>query len=240
MKPSGIVRHLPGPMKLIRSFHRFLGLALFIFVLVAAFSGVMRANAMLLYWKERPAKTEMASLTHPAMGIGQVLNAARDYFPKGTGIKRIELKFLLGNEVYLAESDSQEKRRLLFNAQTGAVMSPLSMDLAAKLGRAYVKDDAKVGMIERLAFYKARKAKTARPVFHIQFKDAAKTEVFIDEESGDVITVLDNGRRFGMWMIKLHEWDFAGISHLSLTFTGCGIIVLSLTGLSLGLRFKRR
>jgi uncharacterized iron-regulated membrane protein len=67
----------------------------------------------------------------------------------------------------------------------------------------------------------------------IRFDDQRKTEVFVDQETGEVLSVLDNGKRFGLWVSKLHELDFLGMSRAALTILGLAIIFLSVAGLFL-------
>ena len=224
-------------MKL-RNFHRTLGLCVFIFLLNSAITGLLRANAKWWYWKDRPAKAETVSLLPPAVSVEEVFNIYGAKFPRSQ-LCRIEFKSLLGKPVYLLETNDSLGKYILMDADSGKILSPINLDLAIDVARLFVSENDKVALSESLPSFKGRKTNEARPVFRILFKDASETEVLVDQETAQPIVVLDRGRRLGLWIVKLHELDFAGISRWALTLSGAAIVILSLTGFVLGLKTKK-
>jgi len=222
----------------LRNFHRILGLCLFIFLLNSAVTGLLRANAKWWYWKDRPAKSEVMFLAAPAVGLEEIFKIYGNRFSQGR-IHRVEFKLLLGKPVYLLETDDPQKKYVLIDANSGKIVSPIDLDLAIEIARLFVGQNDKVVLSESLPSFKARKTNEARPVFRILFDDPLKTEVFVDQETAQPVMVLDRGRRFGMWIVKLHELDFAGMSRLGLTLLGIAVSILSLTGLALGLKTRK-
>jgi hypothetical protein len=227
----------------LRKFHRFLGLVLFLLIFNSALTGILRANAKWWYWKDKPSYLSATALQVPGIGIERLFEITRSYFQKETPISRVELKQLLGKPVYLIEGQGKEKKFILIHANSGEVLSPIDAESATQIARQFVPEQTPLVVAEPIESYKARKATTARPAYRILFGDKAKTEVVLDRENGDVLALLDRGRRFGLWIVKLHELDFAGMSRNALTVFGLGIITLSLTGLSLAnplIGFKKK
>lgn len=222
------------------SFHRILGLILFVLILNAAFTGLLRANAQWWYWKKKPSMEAVVSLSRPAVSLEQVFKTCETYFPSGAKICRVELKSLSGKQVYVVEVDRQGKRYLLVDADSGEVISPLNCEFATRIARSLVHDNNSVVLAESLPAFRTRKMSQPRPVFRILFNDALKTEVIVDRDTGEPLMILDRGRRFGLWVVKLHDLDFIGMSRVALTLLGISIVSLSFTGLLLSLRSRKR
>ncbi|MBI3316485.1 MAG: PepSY domain-containing protein, partial [Candidatus Omnitrophica bacterium] len=188
-------------MKL-RNFHRLLGLFLFLFILNASLSGVFRANAKWWYWKDRPAKKEAAFLAPPTVDFEEAFKIYQSRFPEGQ-ILQIELKSLLGKPVYLFQTDRPQAKYVLMSAASGEILSPIGLELAIQIARSFVNKSDALALSENLPSFKARKANEPRPVFRIVFRDTLKTEIFVDQETAQPILILDRGRRFGLWIVKL-------------------------------------
>jgi len=224
-----------------RKLHRWVGLVTAVWILNAAFTGVMRANATTIYWKNRPSTEKPLFLSVPAVDVAElyaILGQVTDELP--VKLKQLELTSLLGRMVYRVQMSSQQANvELLVDAGSGEVLSPLSEETALSIARTYVRENVQVKKTEFLEVYHARKSETHRPVYRFLFDDPEATEIFVDRDTGKVLTVLDRGRRFGLWMIKLHELDFAGWRQPGLTILGVATIFISITGLTL-LPFWRR
>lgn len=221
-------------MKL-RRLHRVLGLALFLLIGSSAATGLLRANARWWYWKDRSPRQEGASLSSPVIGVERLFSLS-----KGTPIRRVELKPLAGKVVYLVERQDSGRSYLMVDASSGEVLSPLSTETAVEIARAFVGLREPVVRTEAVPSYALRKGNGPRPAIRVLFGDALRTEVFVDQETGAVLALLDRGRRFGLWVAKLHELDFFNGSRPALTLLGLGITFLAMTGLTLGLRGKGR
>ena len=124
------------------------------------------------------------------------------------------------------------------DAASGEILSPIQLDSAVKIARSFVDEKEEIALTEGLPSFKARRTGEARPVFRILFKDAVKTEIFVDQDTGETLLVLDQGRRLAIGVNRLHELDFAGLSRLLLSVLGTAIVVLSCTGFFLSLPKK--
>ena len=220
-----------------RSLHKLLGLTAFIFLINASVTGVLRANAKGLYWKDRPPQKDNAVLASPAFGLDQVFKYYQEHFP-GNSIKKVQLKTFLGKTVYQLETSQPDQKYLLLDAQSGSLISPVSEQTASQVAR-LVAGDAELKLTESVEAYKARKSSEPRPAFHFVFKDDVGTEIYVDQATGETLQVLDKGRRFALWVNRLHELDFADQGRVWLTVIGFLFIFLSFTGLSLALSFKK-
>ncbi len=220
----------------IRKFHRILGLILFLFLLNASITGMLRAHAKWLYWTDRPASSTSV-LTMPRVSVDQVFAMAKEKWGEEIKIKRIELKSILDKPVYVVEP-ATGKKKLLLDAETGSEFLPVSENQAHELASTYVAPGTKTISIEKLDGYKARRNSEPRPAWKISYADPAASEIFVDRETAEVLMVLDSGRRFSVWVNRLHELDFAGSSRWFLLALGLSICVISLTGLNLALPKK--
>lgn len=216
----------------LRSFHRMLGLWLFIFIINVAATGLLRANAKWWYWKDSPSSIQPIPLVAPKVTINEALEIYHRRFPEGE-IQLVQFKSVLDEMVYQVESKKGEKKRLLVSASSGKIISPVDESWAIKTAQGYVDKNNQVISVQNLSSFKARKNQEPRPAFMVRFDDQRKTEVFVDQETGEVLSVLNNGKRFGLWVSKLHELDFLGMSRVALTILGLAIIFLSVAGLFL-------
>lgn len=219
-------------MKL-RSFHRYWGLILSFFLLISAATGFLRANAKGWYWKDRQPKKEMTSLSLPPVGIEEVFRICREDSPGGK-IFGVQLKKILDKPVYLVETDRQSQKYTLLDAVSGEILSPLGAGEVLEIARLFGDGNAQSRLIERLPSFKAWKSSPPRPVLRILFDDRSRTEVFVDEQTGEALAVLDRGRRFGLWVVKFHELDFPGMGRPALSFLGVSLMILAASGLAIG------
>ena len=214
-------------------FHRILGLVLFFLIFNSALTGIFRANARGWYWKDKPSRLPEMSLETPGIGVERLFEISRSVLQNETQISRVELKRIGGIPVYLIEGQGKERKYLLIHAHSGEALSPIDEEFAIQIARQFVSEQTPLVAAKPLESYNARKAAGARPAYQIIFGDKPRTEVVLDRETGDVLELLDNGRRFGLWVVKFHDLDFAGMSRNALTIFGLGVIALSLTGLVL-------
>lgn len=223
-----------------RLFHKLLGLALFIFLVNSAVTGALRANAKALYWKERPAQKENKSLQLPAVSLEQVFNSFQAKYP-GAGIKNLQLKFLTGRPVYQIEAGMPDKKFVLMDAHSGEWISPVSTETALAVANAAAGwGTVEVLTVEKISDYKAWRSSPPRPVYGIIFRDPRHTEVYVDRETGESLFVLDDGKRLGRWIARLHELDFGNQGTLWITAVGILLTVLAFSGLRLALPVRRR
>ncbi len=217
----------------LRQFHLWCGVILSAGILLSAFTGTMRANATTLYWKSRPPRLEPVTLTRPAVEIAAVFDKLQSSGWQAGAVRQIELGAFLGRPVYRIESSNETDSLRMVDAGTGEMLSPLDLATARRAAALYVPEGTDIREENFLPDFLPRKAIRARPAYRFLFQDPAATEVFIDRDTGETLYVLDRGRRFGMWMIRLHELDFGGLHQPGLTFLGIGTILLTFSGLGM-------
>ncbi|HUR57145.1 MAG TPA: PepSY domain-containing protein [Opitutaceae bacterium] len=223
-------------MKL-RLFHRALGLTLLLFVLNVSATGMLRANAKWLYWKDRPPLHPPAALEAPQIPWADIFEIAKAQGGIEPAVRRAELRSFFGKTVYFAEL--QNKKKLLIDAATGETVL-IDAAKAEEIAADYMPPAAKPSSVERVEGYRARRISEPRPAWKIRYADDLQTEIYVDRESGEALSVMDRGRRFSVWVNRLHELDFLGASRWFLLALGLGLSGISLTGLALALPARKK
>ena len=149
----------------------------------------------------------------------------------------------VGDEAVLHAIDSDGNRRVLDGG------APLSTDaVLAAVGRVAGKaPSAQVLQTDYDAYYYRRHQQTANdrplPVLRVDLGDAAGTRVYVDPQTGRVLSRQDTSRRFYRWAFSaLHHWDFGWLyarplwDGWMLLWLGFG---LTLSATSLVLAYKR-
>lgn len=212
-------------------FHRSLGLILFLFIINAAVTGIFRVHARQWYWKDRLPHVLQPELAAPPVAPQGAIAAIKDRFPEMI-VTRMTLGTLAGQSVYLLEGRQGQRPKVLVDAVSGRVIEHIDDWMAVAIGAAYVAEAQKVLAVEPLAVFKMRKDATPRPAYRIAWDDPDRTEVFVDSQTGEVLNVLDRGRRFGLWVNRLHELNFGSLHRIAVTVLGGLIIVLCVTGVA--------
>jgi uncharacterized iron-regulated membrane protein len=221
----------------VRKFHRILGLVLFLFLLNVAITGVMRAHAKALYWTDRPS-SEKIELAAPKLDPEKAFEVFKNEFGKDAVINRFELRSFAGKSFYLVEGESAGKKKTLVDATTGEIASPVKEADVILAAKNYV-DEKTNFVVHQPSPFKYKRIGPAQLVWRVRFEDNLNTEIIIDPQTGDVLSVLDNGRRFAMWVARLHELDFLNAGKWFLLVLGAAILSLSFAGLFLSLPAKK-
>lgn len=181
--------------------HRWLGLALAAQIVLWMMSGVVMS-----WFAIEDVRGESAA----AMAAPIALRAT-SYFPPGGVIAEapdatgVELKAWLGRPVYVVTS---EKGRALFDADSGAKLSPIGQDLAKKAAEADFRGE---GELKRLTLTnnppKEFRGKT--PVWRAEFTDKNKTRLYISPETGQVLARRNRIWRLYdfFWMLHIMDYD---------------------------------
>lgn len=77
----------------------------------------------------------------------------------------------------------------------------------------------------------ARKAKEPKPTYKIAFKNSVNSEIYLDAETGDIVEDYDDNRAFGIWVMRLHEYDFFNSKKGITTIVTVIMMLLALSGL---------
>ncbi len=222
--------------KLLRRVHPRLGIILALFLLISASTGFLRANSS-WYWPPRYKEKKKPEASHhletPQISLEQMFKTITREVADGFQIDRIELKRDFGRLLYQVEGRGRTKAKMLIDASTGELLSPLRQDLAAEAAYQYVTSKPTIKSITRLEDYKAHKQREERPAYKVSFDDRYNTEIFLDADTGEILDDLDDRRRRGLFIVRLHEMDFWYLRRPTLSFIGIGLIFLSFSGLSL-------
>ncbi len=211
--------------------HRTLAIIVVPLLIVSTITGVFRANQK-WYWEDGYKKKK-----HPvAINIDKELvslNKIRQNIDSVSGKKNafaeINLKEEGGNNYYYLLSKSKQK--YLVDASTGFIISPLNTELAGLFASQYIKEPAKIKSCDLLMDYVPRKGKEAKPAYKVEFDNQIHSQVFIDYYSGEISEDIDDNRQFGIWMIRLHEYDFLDSKRSISTLVGVCIMLVALSGL---------
>lgn len=219
--------------------HLYIGVFLFPFLLISALTGFFRANHQ-WFWKADYKKikntTFQYTLDKPFISVDSVFEIAkRQYGEKGT-LAEIRLRKEIGKMFYDVRNTGNAP--LLIDATSGKVLSPISEDLAASLASQYVKPGLPIKKVSLDENYKTRKEKKTRSVYIVEFADELHTQILLDSNNGEIEEEIDDNLKFGMLMVKLHDYDFWNSKRIILSFAGIGLTVVGLTGFYIWLRKK--
>ena len=136
--------------------------------------------------------------------------ATTSYFPPGgvisqlEGATKVELTTLLGKPVYVVASD---KTSALFDADTGARLSPLS---SATARRVAVSDYAGVTEISsvRLLSIPPGEYKGPTPIWRVELADKNDTRLYISPQTGRVLARQNKYWRFYDFFWMFHIMDY--------------------------------
>lgn len=220
--------------------HRKLGLFILPFLIISAVTGFFRANHK-WYWKEDYKKVKnidyQYNIPKPVVSIDSVMSVINQV-NENLSIRKILLETEINRPFYIARLSSGNS--LLIDANTANILSPIDTNLAIQFASQYVKKGTSFKAITLLDKYLTRKSKQITPVYRIDYNDELNTQIFIDKSTGEIVEEIDDNLSFGMWMVKLHDYDFWTLKRILLSISGLGLFFLGITGLYLLLRKKRK
>lgn len=221
--------------------HLLIGLFFVPFLFISALTGFFRANHK-WFWKEDYKKiknfTFNFTVTPPSISLDSAFTLLGTSYGPEVEVMEIRLRREIGKLLY--DIRFRNHPPVLMDASTGAMLSPLTKDLAVVFSNQYVKPELKVANVYRDDRYVTRKEKKLRPVFVVSYADALNTQIYIDTNNGEIVEESDNNLKFGFWMVKLHDYDFSNTKRFTLSFVGLGLIVLSGTGIYLWITKKKK
>lgn len=181
--------------------HRWLGLLLAVQVVLWMSSGVI----MSWFPIERVRGETAAAIEAPVQ-----LNATRFFPPGGViaelqGVTDVRLRTWLGKPVYVVTGANG---RALFDADTGARMSPLPEALARKAAEADFRGEGDLGRMT-LMNNPPPEFRGKTPVWRAEFTDADKTRLYISPETGEVLARRNRIWRLYdfFWMLHIMDYD---------------------------------
>jgi hypothetical protein len=123
------------------------------------------------------------------------------------------------------------KEKYLVDAYSGSIVSPISMEMAPGFAKQYVKEKPEIKSCILLNDYMPRKAKDPKKVYKVEFNNPVHSTIYLDYNTGDIIEDIDDNRQFGLWIMRLHEFDFFNSRRLFTSIVGICVFLLALSGL---------
>lgn len=221
--------------------HRTIGIIVVPLILLSTATGVFRANQK-WYWEAGYKKKKQPSdfsIDKAFVSINSLTRKIDSISGKKNQYEKINVKQENKNVYYELLTASKEK--YLAEAYTGKIVSPLSSELASDFAVQYVKEKSPVKSCELLKEYVPRKSKEIKPAYRVEFDNSVHSEIYLDYYTGEIIEDIDDNRKFGMWIVRLHDYDFFDSKRLLTTVIGISIVLLSFSGLWIyRIRLKKR
>jgi hypothetical protein len=82
-----------------------------------------------------------------------------------------------------------------------------------------------------LAAYKPRKAKEAKPAYKVVFENSVHSEIYLDQMTGEILEEIDDNRKFGLFVMRLHDYDYFNSKREISSVAGISILLVALSGL---------
>jgi uncharacterized membrane protein YkoI len=177
-------------------------------LIMAIITGFFKANQK-LYWEDGyKKKKHEANFTvdEDLCPIKTITKNIDSISKQKNKFEEISLRRENGKLFY--KLSSVAKTKYLADAISGNIISPINENLAKEFAKQYVKDNKQITSCELIKNYKGRKAREAKPTYKISFKNSVHSEIYLDADTGDIIEDIDDNRTFGIWVMRLHEYDF--------------------------------
>lgn len=221
--------------------HRKIGLVFLPLLLLSAITGFFRANHA-WFWKKDYMKVKRnlypSAVATPPVSLARCFAIADSITGKKGSLQAVLYKTDGGLDLY--QITMKDHVPVVIDAVSGEVMSPVTAQRAVALARQYIQNDFPFRQCELLEGYVPRKQKAPRPVYRISYKDELNTEIYLDKYTGEIVEELDDNLRFGVWMVKLHDYDFWDNKRFHLSVVGAGTVLLGLSGLWLLVKRKKK
>ena len=198
--------------------------------IIAIITGFLKANQK-LYWEDGYKKKKQEALFMVKEDLYSIKTIIQNIDSISQQKNKFEEITLRSDNNKLYYKLSSKKAKYLVDAVSGGIVSPINETLAKDFAKQYVKDNKQVGTCELIKNYKGRKAKEPRPTYKIAFNNAVHSEIYLDAETGDIVEDIDDNRSFGIWVMRLHEYDFFDSKKGITTVVAIAMMLLSLSGL---------
>jgi uncharacterized membrane protein YkoI len=211
--------------------HKTIAIIVVPILIIATITGVFKANQK-WYWEDGYKKKKQSShisINKELISINSITRKIDSLTNTKNKFEEISVRDENGNLYYKFASLSKEK--YLIDAYTGIIVSPLNNKLASSFATQYVKDKPKIKTCELLNNYTSRKAKEAKPAYKIMFDNKVHSEIYLDYQTGEIIEDIDDNRHFGIWIMRLHEYDFFNSKKSITLIVGIIMMLLALSGI---------
>ena len=209
--------------------HKTIAIIVVPILVIATITGVFKANQK-WYWedgykkKKQPTHFSITKNLFPIHLITQKIDSASH---KKNKFEEITIKDEAGNLYYKLVA----KDKYLVDAYSGIIVSPINIALASSFASQYIKNKSTIKSCVLLKNYLSRKGKEPKPTYKITFDNPIHSEIYLDYQTGDIIEDIDDNRQFGIWIMRLHEYDFFNAKKPLTMAVGIILLLLSLSGL---------
>ena len=214
----------------VHGFHRYAGLVICLQIMLWSLSGFLMTFWSFgdLYIDPDPIPLAFEKVKLSPSQVSQLL--------KEEDLLDLKLLMLAGEPFYRIQSAKAPVRLM---DQQGKIRSPIAPALAAAIAREQYLGAGTLSTIDLLPTSRGNYV-SSTPVFKASFQDAARTEVYIDPQSGALLA-----RRKALWRWYNRMWEFHLMKYSShnalnkylLLFSAVISFLVSLTGL---LKFFRK
>jgi hypothetical protein len=211
--------------------HRTIAIIVLPLLLISIITGFFRANQK-WYWEDGYKKKKHP----PAISIEKELIPVKRLVEKIDSASQKknefqEISIQAENEGLYYKLITTSKEKYLVEAYTGKLVSPLSSQLASDFALQYVKEKSAVKSTELLKKYIARRGKDVKSAYKVVFDNQVHSEIYLDYYTGEIVEDMDDNRQFGMWVLRLHEYDFFDSKRGITSMVGISMLLLSFSGL---------
>jgi len=211
--------------------HRTIAIIVVPLLIISTVTGFFRANQK-WYWEEGYKKKKQPSnivIENELFPVAKLALEIDSVSQKKNKYQEISIQ--AENKTLYYKLITATKEKYLVEAHTGKIVSPLNTQLASAFATQYVKEKPKVKSCLFLKEYVARKGKETKPVYKIEFDNKVHSQIFLDYYTGEIIEDIDDNRQFGIWMVRLHDYDFFDSKRIIGSVVGISIILVALSGI---------
>ncbi len=210
--------------------HRTIAIIVVPLLLLSTLTGFFRANQK-WFWPEGYKKKKQPAdfvLQSELVSVNAITTKIDSISGKKNKYKDINLR-ADNNRLFYVVTTTIDK--YLLDAYTGELVSPLSPQLASAIALQYVQEQPAVKSCTLLKEYAPRKAKEKKPAYEVRFDNALHSHIYLDYRTGEIIEDIDDNRSFGMWVARLHDYDFFNSKRGITNIVSAGILLVALSGI---------
>ncbi len=225
--------------RLMGQFHKWLALILGIQMLLWCISGIILAE----FPKRWAGDTYKRNHQRPPIDQSTVIETPQSifaHFDEGE-VRRLHLRSFLGRTVYDVRLDNG--RTVLFDAQTGLQLSPLTEELARQVAEQDFSGDYSIEKIELINEH-TLSYRGDLPAWRVDLDNRQNSVLYISPDSGDVHQRVHNSSYVRRAFATFHVMSYTGSKQANLGLIVAGGVlgtILSVSGIYLIFtRFRRR
>jgi PepSY-associated TM region len=228
--------------------HHILGLCTFLFVLTWIFSGWLSMDHGRLFSMPDPT-TEQIDRFRGITLAEAARHTSVDFVRSLDPFRELQIKAVAGSALAVVRTADVQRIHAVSSGQLDATPLLPRPLIRAAVQRAW--PEFTIRSIEAIepgdVYRQVRQSKLPDSTLRVTLSDADNTWVHVDAAAGDIVSVMDRGRRWYRWLFNgLHSLDIPGlVGHrplwdvVILTFLAVGF-TFTVTGAFLGIRHLKR